>query len=580
MVQSKERAVQMTRSNQTNSGVRGRFALFLLCTCFVHDGMTRCRLRMEAFGPPHRFSPWLARTGRCANLRQKAGHDPANLPGSGGTPFGFPRQERLLPQRTRQRQLEERQGHDPTPPLKLLWSAHMYCRPPQILLEKAQDMLFREAQAIACRNLFQRDHVIQSQKPTDAGIALGIASRGPFDPNCREDQFAILLKMHVVPAADRGHSACRIGPLPLRLRLGLRLWARALQERPILGERPSRVQTDRLAVQLAILFQADQHAVSQLAAGPQHLWRAIPAIRQHDHLPLAKEGLEPPQLLDRYLTGRFLRADALDLHRRGPTARLLWQDSHQRERPSQADRLVTQRQVRPMNGPAILAGVRFQTGQRGGVHRNPDRGIDGPFGQHTAHTQPSQPFQIHLAISQRCIHTRPRVVKKRREREFGQRTSVRFAQQPIAQAKQRIGAALQTVVGLLPKLFPCVKVHEDNAPGGFCYLEHYPTRQSSASQWIACASFCLNVKLKEIQSIFRVLWISFFTSEVGFLHIFKRRLLLKQQKRAYSQDGRKARVECARCRHLWTRPKNRWRARDADADQPGSRKRSARCWRT
>jgi hypothetical protein len=41
-------------------------------------------------------------------------------------------------------------------------------------------------------------------------------------------------------------------------------------------------------------------------------------------------------------------------------------------------------------------------------------------------------------------------------------------------------------------------------------------------------------------------------SEVDFLHIVKGRVLLKQQKQVYSQGDRKERVECARCRSLWT----------------------------
>src|SRR5258708_905798 len=220
MVQSKERAVQMTRSSQTHSGRRCLFALFLLFTRFVHDRMTRCWLRMEAFGPSHRFAPWLARTGRRAKLRQKAGHDPANLPGSHGTPFGFPRQERVASQLTSQRQLDERQHHDPTPPQKLLWRAHVCCRPEQILLEKTQDMLFREAQPIAFGNLFQRHHVIEREKPTDAGITFGITSRVALDPQHAQQEIAILLEMHLIEAgspssADLPHRSL---PTPLAAR--------------------------------------------------------------------------------------------------------------------------------------------------------------------------------------------------------------------------------------------------------------------------------------------------------------------------------------------------------------------------
>jgi hypothetical protein len=49
-------------------------------------------------------------------------------------------------------------------------------------------------------------------------------------------------------------------------------------------------------------------------------------------------------------------------------------------------------------------------------------------------------------------------------REFWQRTGLPFAQQAIAQAEQGISSLLQAPVGLLTKLFQCVKVHLENAP--------------------------------------------------------------------------------------------------------------------
>jgi hypothetical protein len=52
-------------------------------------------------------------------------------------------------------------------------------------------------------------------------------------------------------------------------------------------------------------------------------------------------------------------------------------------------------------------------------------------------------------------------------RQFRQRARLWFAQQSIAQIKQRIASPLHTVVGLLPKCFQWVKVHLEYAPFGF-----------------------------------------------------------------------------------------------------------------
>src|SRR5258708_8189349 len=305
MIQGKERAVEMTSRSQANSGRRRRFALFLLFACFIHERMTQCRLRVEAFGTSKRFSSWLARAGWCAKLRQSAGHDAATLRGGRGTLFGIPRQQHVLSQFASQIQLNERQRHNPTPKQKLAWRAYLNARPEQILLQKAQHMLFRETQAIAFRNPLQRHQIIKREKPTDTGITLGVASRGTLHPDHREHQIPILLEMHVIPAADPAQSTGGIGPLPNRLGLGLRLRARSLQQRTVLGERPSRMDAHWLALELTIAFHADQHAVSQLTTGARHFWGAIPAIRQHHHLPVSQEWLHQPHLLNNHPNTRL-----------------------------------------------------------------------------------------------------------------------------------------------------------------------------------------------------------------------------------------------------------------------------------
>src|SRR5947209_14635210 len=144
MGQNKERRVQMKRTGQPNSGRSRCFALFLLIARFIHNGMTRCRLRVEACGTSERFSTWLARMGRRANLPQNAGHHPANLPWSDWTPFSFPRQQGVESQLTCQKQLDEGQGYHPTPSQKLVRSTHPHRCPEHLLFEKAKHMLLGE----------------------------------------------------------------------------------------------------------------------------------------------------------------------------------------------------------------------------------------------------------------------------------------------------------------------------------------------------------------------------------------------------------------------------------------------------
>src|SRR5436305_11156897 len=177
-----------------NSGHADLFALFLLFARFMNNRIALRGLRAEAFGTSRRFSSWLARPGRCAKLHQKGGHNPTHLPGSDRTPFGLPRQERMQTKLASKIQLQERQCHHPTPAQKLLRSADVRLKPEQILFEKAEEMFFRETQAVARWHLLQGYHVIQTNNPTHARITLGVAIRGPLDPKHPGPQRAILLK--------------------------------------------------------------------------------------------------------------------------------------------------------------------------------------------------------------------------------------------------------------------------------------------------------------------------------------------------------------------------------------------------
>ena len=165
----------------------------MICTGTA-GGMTRRRFRMEAFRTSGRFSAWLARMGRCANLRQNGGHHPTHLPWGDRTPFGFPRQQGVESLLACQIQLVHHQDKQPTPEFKLGRSAHMHPRPEQLLLEKAVAMFLGEASTILLSNLWQGDDRIEHHKPTHPRIALGAFGRVSLNPDHREVQLPVLLE--------------------------------------------------------------------------------------------------------------------------------------------------------------------------------------------------------------------------------------------------------------------------------------------------------------------------------------------------------------------------------------------------
>ena len=202
--------------------------------------------------------------------------------------------------------------------------------------------------------------------------------------------------------------------------------------------------------------------------GPQHLGSSIPAISDHDDPPGAKERLESPKLVNRYSNRRLLAADALEIQRGDPTARLFGQQAHHREHPSNADGFVSQRQVRDVDVAAILTGLRFWALFCSGINRDPHQSICWHFLQHAADAQRSQALEIDLPIGQCCRDAGPLPLEKGRMGEFGQRAGLWLAQQAVTQTKQGIGSLLQAVVNLLTKRFQSVKVHLESAPLVFC----------------------------------------------------------------------------------------------------------------
>src|SRR6266700_609673 len=458
----------MKNREQQNLGQSAYFAFLLLFARFMKNRIPRSGLRMKSLRASGRFSSWLARTDWCAKLPQNGGHDPTDLSWSHRTPLGLPRQQSSESERAGQIQLEERQRDDPTPALKLSGSPHVNLSPEQILFQKTEEMLLGKPQAIALWHLLQRHHLIQGQKPTHARITLGITCPGPLDPDHREHQLASLLEMHFIPAADSCPSACLISFFPHRSRVKLGLWPRPLQQRTIFGRCASRVDAPRFTVELAIAFQADQHAVPQLLTGSQHLWSPIPAISDHDDPPRAKEWFEPPKLFNRHPNLRLITANVLEIQRRGPTAGLFGQQPHHRKHPSVTSGFVSQRQVRDVNVATALAGLGLRALHWGCIDSHPDIGIGWQIGQDMADTQRSQLVELHLPIGQRRINTGPLPLEKGRVCEFGQRAGLRLAQQSVTQAKQGIGSAFHAAVDLLTKRFQCVKVHLESAPLACC----------------------------------------------------------------------------------------------------------------
>src|SRR6266702_710059 len=351
----------------------------------THHWKARSGLGSKPFGPSGRFSAWLARACRCANLQQNRRHHATHLLWCHRTIRTLPWPMQGLPKLTCQIQLVHHQRHQPTPALKLLRGAHMHPRPQQLLLEKAVAMLLREASTILLSNLRQGDDLIEHHKPTHARIPLGAFGCFPFDTDHREIQLTVLLEVQVVPAADVDPSALWRLLTPLLISLPMRLGTFALKQRTIFGWGSTLVPTHRNTVELAIAFEPDQDTVAQLMAGPQELRRAIPAIRQDDDPPLPQERFQGVQLRNGDLDGRLLAADALVLQNGGPTAGLLRHQHHRLKRPADAERFLDQGQIRHVDDRAIRAGPGIGSGYVAPIHGNPDGLVLGSLGQQYAH---------------------------------------------------------------------------------------------------------------------------------------------------------------------------------------------------
>src|SRR5450755_326200 len=454
----------------------------------THHREARSRFRSKAFGPSRRFSAWLARTSRCAKLPQNRGHHPAYLLWGHRTVAVLPWPMQRLPKLACQIQLVEHQSHQPTPPLKLLRSPHMHTSPKQVLLEKAIAVLLGEASPILLSNLRQGDDLIEHDKPAHTRVPLGAFGRFPLDTDDGKLQITILLEMQVVPAADARASAGLILLAVDLLSLSMRFGTFALKERAIFGWGSSLVNAHRDAVELAVAFETDQHAVAQFMAGTQELSSRVPPICQDDHPSVSQQWPEGLQLRNGNFNGRLLTADALLVQNGGPTAGLLRDQHHRRKRPADADRSVNQRQIRQVDDGPICAGPSTGPGKIASVQSNPDRLILPTIGKQHAHPNRSYLLDIDASIFQRFIDAGPLTFKEGRQRQFRQRLCLAFTQQGITQVKQRISSSFKTFIKRLPNVLQYGKVHYVSV---LCLVFFVAKNFTSlGSLWQARAAFC------------------------------------------------------------------------------------------
>src|SRR5260221_10274491 len=224
----------MTSTSRANSGRRRRFALFLLFARFTNDGMTRRRLRMEAFGASGRFSAWLWWSRRSTQLRQKGWHDSTSLGQRQNRVARFPRSIDARDQGTGQNQLVMGARDDLCPAFGLLWGAQTWLIPQQHLLVQPIAMLMRVAQPIGRADLGQGSGFSAfPDKPTDLGVTGAFAGPMPDDLDHAHLHPASGAQMQLVPAMDFHPPPALIGSLPRGVRFAMSALIAALKPRSV-----------------------------------------------------------------------------------------------------------------------------------------------------------------------------------------------------------------------------------------------------------------------------------------------------------------------------------------------------------
>jgi hypothetical protein len=88
---------------------------------------------------------------------------------------------------------------------------------------------------------------------------------------------------------------------------------------------------------------------------------------------------------------------------------------------------------------------------------------------------------VNAPIFKGLVQTAPAPLEAGRERQLRKRTGLRLGQQGIHPIEQSGCRPLKTLVDLVTKLVPCVKVHLSNAPFGKL-PEHYSYGQAFAKR--------------------------------------------------------------------------------------------------
>jgi len=179
--------------------------------------------------------------------------------------------------------------------------------------------------------------------------------------------------MKLVEAADVHGSAFGILQTSSSVRLPMSLFALALKERTIFGNRAAWMKTFCRAVEPAVSFEADQAMVAQILASTQELWCCITPVGNHNDLTIPKEGPQCSQLFNGHLHCCFLCRDASCVQNRSPTAWSLWQEHHIGVLPPHAQRLLYQGQVRQMDVATVFARLRFGAFYHCGIYPHIDR---------------------------------------------------------------------------------------------------------------------------------------------------------------------------------------------------------------
>src|SRR5579885_2991860 len=230
MAQKPERRVEMQKIERSPSRRDALFALFPLFACFANHRMAGSGLGMKAFGPSRRFSSWLWRFGRSAQLLQKGGHGPTHLRQCGKRVASLPRAITSLQQRTSQHQQIVRASHDLRPACAALRRTEPWLIPEQLLFVKTIAMLLRIAQAIARADVGQRSRGITlPDKPTDPGITRLVTGSIADDLNHRELDVASRAQVQVLPTAHLDARSFGIHPFPARIRFAMAVLVFALE---------------------------------------------------------------------------------------------------------------------------------------------------------------------------------------------------------------------------------------------------------------------------------------------------------------------------------------------------------------